>query len=123
MSKNPTDDFYDGIMGKYKTKSDPLIPTPKNNKTTTRCRRLPKLTLEKLKRALNEIKIHTGFNTNAPESMYLYARHLFDDLRGELVKIESSASNFKFFEIAEYALFQKLDHMEALEYLEKVDLE
>ena len=34
MSKDPTDDFYNGIMGKYKTKSDPLIPTPLNNKTT-----------------------------------------------------------------------------------------
>jgi len=122
MSKDPNDDFYNGIMGKYKTKSDPFEIVPKNNKKT-RYRRMPKLTLEKLKRALNEIKINTGFNTNAPESMYLYAKHLFDDLRDELVNIESSASNFKFFEIAEYALFQKLDHMEALEYLEKVDLE
>ena len=129
--------FYNSIAKKYNTntkkygdsstattKPDPFsIGTKAKTSDRPWLKRGPKLTLEKVIRSVNEIKNNTGFNTNAPDSMFSYAKLLFGELREELVKIETSASNFKFFEIAEYSLFQKFDHMDALENLGRIELE
>jgi hypothetical protein len=115
------DNFYDSVMNKYKTKDkkvdDPLMPKPRSYK------RMPASIFRDLKRAIEDVRNNSGFNTNAPDYMYESAKSLFKELKERLRDAAAPSADLRFLDKAHYALFDKLDHMEALEFLDKMEVE
>ena len=112
------DSFYNSIAGKYITDKDkdPCMPKPKKYK------RMASSIFRDLKSTVERIRDNSGFNTNAPDAMYSRAKELFEELRERLVDKAAPEADLRFLSKARYALLDKLDHMEALELLDKMEV-
>ena len=113
-------DTYNKVADKYDYEDESawwpeLTESPtKFEKLTTSRRRLLNI--------LQEIANNSGFNTNAPDEMYITARKLFDDLSSSLDdRSKSFDRNKSVIKDAEWALFNKLDYMRAKELIQKVE--
>jgi len=113
-------DTYNKLADKYDYEDESawwpeLTEGPtKFEKLTTSRRRLLNI--------LQEIANNSGFNTNAPDEMYITARKLFDDLSSNLDdRSKSFDRNKSVIKDAEWALFNKLDYMRAKELIQKVE--
>ena len=73
------DSFYNSVAKKYETKDKevdaPLMPAPRNYK------RMATSIFRDLKSTVERIRDNSGFNTNAPDSMFTRAKELFEELR------------------------------------------
>tara|TARA_R100000008_G_scaffold16934_1_gene8376 strand:- start:338 stop:706 length:369 start_codon:yes stop_codon:yes gene_type:complete len=116
------DSFYNSVAKKYETKDkevdDPLMPTPRNYK------RMATSIFRDLKSTVERIRDNSGFNTNAPDSMFTRAKELFEELRARLIDNDKNTpeADLKFLSKARFALLDKLDHMESLEFLDKMEV-
>ena len=107
-------DFYDHIAEKYETanKDDPAMPRKYKRRTASILRDLIK--------SVEDIRDNIGFNTNAPDRMHAYSKNLFEELKEQLANKERP-DDLRFLRKAHFALFDKLDHMEALAFLARVE--
>jgi|10_taG_2_1085330.scaffolds.fasta_scaffold20181_1 hypothetical protein len=112
------DSFYDSIANKYATDkdNDPAMPKPRKYK------RLASSVLRDLKLVIEDIRDNSGFNTNAPDSMFARARELFEELKDRLRDKSAPTADLRFLDKANFALLDKLDYMEALEFLNKMEV-
>ena len=112
------DSFYNSIASKYTTDKDkdPSLPKPRKYK------RMASSIFRDLKSAVEAVKNNSGFNTNAPDSMYARAKELFEELRERLIDKSAPEAALRFLSKARYALLDKLDHMESLEFLDKMEV-
>ena len=69
---------------------------------------------------LDYIRKESGFNTNAPDSRYNKARELVDELEGKIDKTKDPEENQALIGRLKWVLFQKLDHMEAMQTLKRM---
>ena len=106
-------DFFDDMAKKYDYES---TPPPSPYVTRGKFSRLHR----ELRVVLECITKESGFNTNAPPTRYKKARELFDELEENLGASRNSKYNAYILKRARWCLFQKFDHMEAREYLDKV---
>jgi len=106
-------DFFDDIFKKYDYKPEPSYTSCGSRGKFSRVHR-------ELRVVLEYITKESGFNTNAPPSRYEKARELFDELEENLGASRDPEHNAYMLKRACWCLFQKFDHMEARECLEKV---
>lgn len=112
---NKDDEFYDSVYSKYHTPAPDWSSHPKRNYRA-------KKTQEELLVILREIANKTGFNINAPAAYFDKAKELMEELKKRLQHEENYAKLEYIINKAEWALINKLDHMEAIEFIKKIEL-
>ena len=112
---HPYHDMYDDISRKYGV--DPgggfwLERKEQSRRAQSVCREYI--------RVVETIGAKTGFNTNAPERFYEQAKELSEKLEKKIEDTRRPKANAEFLRQANWALFTKLDWLEAKENLERM---
>ena len=115
MAKD-NDDFYSNVYGKYHTPSGSWGRRPKKNYRAKRIQ-------EELLIILREIANKSGFNTNAPYGYYDKAKELMEELKKRLKHEENYDTLEYIIEKAEWVLINKLDYMEAMDFIKRIELD
>ena len=108
-------DFYNRVAEKYEFEDDNMwLEEKRQNRITESIRK------EYLK-IIEVIGEKTGFNTNAPVRFYEQAKELSGKLSKALVGVEENLKqNKELLRQVDWALFTKLDWMEAKDLLNKI---
>jgi|7_EtaG_2_1085326.scaffolds.fasta_scaffold10907_5 hypothetical protein len=112
-------DMYNELAGKYNYNDEESWWPDLTELSTKQEKTID--TRHKLLNILQEIASNSGFNTNAPDEMYLTANRLFDELSTHLdEKSKSFNQNKSVIKEAKWALFNKFDYMGAKELVQRI---
>ena len=112
--------FYDSLAGKYYDSYDSYFDEEENNNFVerSRFRRVHRNLLPVIK----EIANRSGFNTNAPESLYSQARTMLEDLKDSVSYTKTPKQNEELIRQAQWSLFENLDYMTAYKLVGRIKI-
>jgi len=128
-NKNPYFDFYDEVAEKYSVNINNRASSSAYGYCTSSSQHYERYAAGRIKKRLlihlKEIANRSGFNTNAPDSLYEEAKNIFEELENKIsqaVNDDYQSYNKKVVDQAKWALFSKFDYMEAITHVERIRL-